>query len=178
MDWVYSGTLGWCSTLDPDSWCFQGAPSCQTQLTNTIGTFLAGTPLAGADFVEDAEWGGLNPDLLVAIAGAESQFGATAPPGTNNPFGLLKPVRSRDGTHYVPISYTNWNDAINAVVSTVDKQFVNGNVTISALYSGLPGAYCVGPGCSNGNANASKFFQRLGGGNPNNPFDLLWPCKD
>jgi hypothetical protein len=116
--------------------------------------------------------------LLVAIAGAESSYGSRIAPGSNNPFGLLHAVRGRNGTvRYVPINYANWNDAINAAVSTVDKQFANGNVTVSEVYSGLPGAYCVGA-CSKGAANVATIFQALGGGDPNNPLNLLWPCKD
>ncbi len=157
------------------------APTCEQQLTSTIAGALAGTPLAGeaSDFVEDAQWGGLNPLLLVAIAGDESSYGVRIVPGSNNPFGLLHGVRGKDRkVHYVPINYGNWNDAINAAVSTIDKQFVNGNVTVSELYSGLPGAYCVGPSCSQGAKNVASIFQALGGGNPNNSFNLLWPCKD
>jgi hypothetical protein len=63
----------------------------------------------------------------------------------------------------------------------VDHQFESGNVTVAKLYSGLPGAYCQNqPGwpCSQGAAAVSGVFSRLGGGNPNNPYDLLWPCKD
>jgi RHS repeat-associated protein len=152
------------------------SPSCEQQLTNTISNALAGTPLAGeaADFVEDAQNGGLNPYLLVAIAGAESSYGVNIVPGSNNPFGLLHQVNGQ----YVPINYSSWNAAIIGAVSTVDKQFINGNVTISEMYSGLPGAYCVGAGCSKGEANAASIFKSLGGGNPNNPFDLLWPCNN
>jgi RHS repeat-associated protein len=156
-------------------------PTCEQQLTNTITGALAGTPLAGeaADFVEDAQWGGLNPLLLVGIAGAESSYGSRIVPGSNNPFGLLHAVIGKNGkVSYVPINYANWNDSINAAVSTVDKQFVNGNVTVSEMYSGLPGAYCIGTACSQGEANVANIFQTLGGGNPNNPLNLLWPCKD
>ena len=121
------------------------SPSCEQNLTNTISNALAGTPLAGeaADFVEDAQNGGLNPYLLVAIAGAESSYGVNIVPGSNNPFGLLRQVNGQ-----------------------------------SEMYSGLPGAYCVGAGCSKGEANAASIFKSLGGGNPNNPFDLLWPCNN
>jgi len=90
----------------------------------------------------------------------------------------LKPVRTKGRVHYVAISYSTWDGAINGAVSAVSKQFVNGNVTVAEMYSGLPGAYCVGSGCANGRNNAQTFFQRLGGGDPNNPLNLLWPCND
>jgi len=155
-------------------------PTCEEQLTATISAALAGTPLAGeaSDFVSDAQNAGLNPLLLVAVAWAESQYGATAPRGSNNAFGLLHPVKGSDGkVHYVPNRYpSGWNGGIVAAGAVIDNQFVRGNVTVSLLYSGQPGAYCVGAGCSVGEANVENDFRSLGGGDPNNPFNLLWPC--
>jgi hypothetical protein len=63
----------------------------------------------------------------------------------------------------------------------IDNQFVKGNVTVALMYSGQPGAYCVNqPGwpCSVGEGNVESEFRSLGGGDPNNTFDLLWPCQD
>ena len=178
MDWEFITCTD--GNAEPQAPYAQLPPTCEQALTATISAALAGTPLAqeASDFVEDAQYGGLNPYLLVAIAGAESSYGANIAPGSNNPFGLLHGVKGANGkVRYVPINYGNWNDAINGAVSTVDKQFVNGNVTVSEMYSGLPGAYCVGPGCSAGAANVASIFKSLGGGNPNNPLDLLWPCN-
>jgi hypothetical protein len=145
---------------------------------------LNGTPLAGqaSNFVTDAQQGGINPLLLVAIADAESQLGVTAPPGTNNPFGLLKPVRVKLpngtlGTKYVPYAYSSLNAAAQAAVLTIDHRFEAGFVTLALLYSGTPGSYCSG-NCKDGYNNAYNEFVALGGGDPNNSVNLLWPCKD
>ena len=73
---------------------------------------------------------------------------------------------------------SGWSDGIASAASAVDNQFVNGNVTVSQLYSGRVGAYCVGPGCAAGEKNVESIFRALGGGDPNNAFNLLWPCKD
>jgi hypothetical protein len=152
------------------------SPSCEDRLLATITIGLTGTPLAGeaVDFVNDARNAGLNPILLVAIADAESSLGANVPTGSYNAFGLLR----KQGRTYVPMTFSNWNGGIVAAARTVDNEFVNGFVTIPLLYSGAPGAYCVGPGCSTGASNAANEFRSLGGGDPNNPYDLLWPCKD
>ena len=155
-------------------------PTCEQQLTATIGKALTGTPLANeaSDFVTDAQNAGLNPLLLVAIAGAESSYGATAPKGSDNAFGLLHGVKGQDGKiHYVPFNYSSWNAGIIAAASTVDHQFERGNVTVALLYSGNTGAYCVG-NCAAGQTNVAKIFTSLGGGDPNNAFNLLWPCND
>jgi RHS repeat-associated protein len=163
------------------------APNCEDQLNATIYDYLEGkgSPLADYswDFVFDAYAAGLNPLLLVAIAGAESGFGTSAASQrTDNAFGLLHCKKDKKGKcHYVLNSYDDWDGGIVAVGQTIDNQFVKGNVTVSLLYSGKPGAFCVNqPGfpCSKGEANVENFFSALGGGDPNNSFNLLWPCPE
>ncbi len=160
-------------------------PSCEQQLSSGIDQWLAGTPLAGLgpEFVGAAFNAGLNPILLVAIAFAESQLGETAPSGTNNAFGLMHKTSNGYGlNHYVTFAL-----GIPDAARTVDSQFTRGNVTVAQIYSGQPGAYCVNqPGfpCSNGYANVASEFVNisdsigiaLGIDDPNNSFDLLWPC--
>ena len=155
-------------------------PTCETKLMSNVAAALQGTVLSGesSDFFDDAKWAGLNPILLVAISGAESQFGKTAPTGSNNAFGLLHAAGVGKNRHYVPIKFENWNDGINSAAKTISGQFAVGNVTVSDLYSGKNGAYCVGKSCSTGRKNVETFFKNFGGGDPNNPLDLLWPCKD
>jgi hypothetical protein len=144
---------------------------------------LAGSPLAGEanDFLTDAQNGGLNPLLLVAIAWAETQYGVTAPSGSKNAFGLMHAVKRNGQIYYVLSRFGSWSQGIISAVHTVDAQFVKGNVTVALLYSGQPGAYCVnspGKDCSVGEGNVETRFESLGGGDPNNPWDLLWPCPN
>jgi hypothetical protein len=116
---------------------------------------------------------------LVAISGGESTFGTNpSVQKDENAFGLMH--RARGTNKWVPNNYSNsgrWAAGIAAAASTVDTQFLNGNVTVAQMFSGKMGAYCFG-NCTTDESNISKFFQELGGGNPNNSIDLLWPCQD
>ncbi len=60
---------------------------------------------------------------------------------------------------------------------TIDSQFVNGNTTIAQMFSGAKGAYCQGKYTDDYN-NISSAFMALGGGDPDNAVNLIWPCKD
>lgn len=159
------------------------ATGCEAQLTARIDGFLMGkgSPLAGlgSTFVGNAKSAGVNPYLLVAISGAESSFGTSGSSRrTSNAFGLM----TRKGEDYVLKNFNgDWSAGIAQVSRTVDNMFIKGNITVSLLYSGKGGAYCVDTPafpCSNGARNVASIFSELGGGDPENPVDLLWPCKD
>ena len=96
------------------------------------------------------------------------------------PFGLLH--KNKQGK-WVYNSYSDWSGGISAAVSAVDKQFVNGNVTVAQMFSGATGAYCVG-NCTKDQTNIQNFFTQLStlgpvtGSDPNNPLNLLWPCPN
>ncbi len=166
-------------------------PSCEQVLQSTITSFLTshGSPLASyaGTFVTDAQNAGLNPYLLVAIAGAESQFGTKPNSKANdNAFGLLHRAKGSNGRyHWLLNNYSNsggWAAGIQAAANAVDNQFVIGNVTVALMYGGQQGAYCQG-NCTAGKQNVESYFiaiSALGGNqlNPNQPTDLLWPCND
>jgi RHS repeat-associated protein len=163
--------------------------NCENQLTAEIGAYLTGkeSPLAdyAQTFVADAKAAGINPLLLVAISGAESSYGTSgASQRTQNAFGILHGVKQPDGkTKYVLRPFSDWGSGIAAAARIIDSQFVKGNVTVSEIYGGQPGAYCVnspGHDCTVGESNVESIFKSflLYGGNPNNPYDLIWPCGD
>ena len=161
-----------CADSDDDS----QQPSCEDQLDSSIFDFLAAknSPLTSysGDLVTDAQLAGLNPWLLVAISDGESTYGtASAAQKTANAFGLLHRV----GKQYILYNYNgDWNAGIVAAAKTVDSQFVNGNVTVQEMFSGKPGAYCQG-NCTNDVNDISSVFS-ANWGDPNNPYNLLWPC--
>ncbi len=167
-------------------------PTCFGVLVDTIETDLSffGSPMAtyalAYDFVSDAMQDGINPLLLLAMSGAESKFGtSSASQSTQNAFGLTHPVRNANGKTSYPLNNYNypggpgWAGGISYAATTVMNQIAKQNNTVSLLYSGQTGAYCVnspGKPCSTGAANVEYYFELFGGGNPNNPANLLWPC--
>jgi RHS repeat-associated protein len=167
-------------------------PTCEEQLDDEISNYLVAqnSPLAGyvSEIIGDAENDGINPLLLVAIAGAESSYGnSKAAQKTDNAFGLLHAVKGANGKRqYVLINFLamggDWSSGISLAANVVTNQFTKGNNTVNLLYSGNVGAYCVnspGQNCSVGAGNVSAIFSsfQFGGGNPNNAIDLLWPCN-
>jgi hypothetical protein len=136
------------------------------------------------DFVSDSMQDGINPLLLLAISGAESKFGTgKASQRTQNAFGLTQRVKNANGTYSYPLgNYTNaggWAAGIAAAADTVMNQIAKQNNTVPLLYSGKNGAYCVnvpGQPCSTGEGNVEYYFGLFGGGDPDNPMSLLWPC--
>jgi RHS repeat-associated protein len=167
-------------------------PTCFGVLVDTIETDLSffGSPMAtyalAYDFVSDAMQDGINPLLVLAISGEESKFGTgSASQSTQNAFGLTYKARNANGTVSYPLINYNyqggpgWAGGISDAATTVMNQIAKGNNTVSKLYSGNPGAYCVnvpGQPCSTGAGNVESYFELFGGGNPNNPTNLLWPC--
>ena len=98
-------------------------------LARQIDGYLASkaSPLTGlgAVFVTEGEAVGLDPRLLVAIAGSETSFGTYGPSQTiHNPFGM--------GPH---IEYATWSDAIRAAAQNLGGRLYLGSglVTISAI---------------------------------------------
>jgi hypothetical protein len=94
-----------------------------------LDAYLAtkGSPLAGlgAAFVAEASAVGLDPRLLVAIAGSETGFGTYGPSQViNNPFGMGP-----------GIEYPSWSDAIRAAARNLagDYYLGAGNVTIAQI---------------------------------------------
>jgi murein DD-endopeptidase MepM/ murein hydrolase activator NlpD len=87
-----------------------------------IDTYLRGkkSPLAGygTQFVAAAEANGLDPYLLVAISGAESEFGKKIKPGTNNPFGW--------GPH---IPFGSFTEAIDTVSRGLKRGYIDEGLT-------------------------------------------------
>lgn len=93
----------------------------------------------------------------------------------------MSPTSDRDADGNTIYRLRNFNGdmrrSIAVAANTIVTQFLRGNVTIGAMYGGKQLAYCVG-NCTEGSKNAQNFFKALGGGDANNPYDLLWPCQD
>lgn len=123
------------------------------------------SPLAGkgAVFVREARKNGLDPRLLVAIAGAESQFGTQVKPGTNNPFGW--------GPH---IPFPSWDRAIATVARGLRTGYLDeGRKTIAQIgEKWAPVGAGNDPTNLNSNwaKNVGRFYAELGGrGVPQKP---------
>lgn len=131
-------------------------------LVAAIDAYLAqrGSPLAGlgATFAARAAAVGLDPRLLVAIAGSETAFGTHGPAqGIQNPFGLGP-----------GIAYPSWADAIAAAARTLGGQLYRGVglVTIAQISTRwAPVGAANDPTGLNVNwtANVSRFYAELGG---------------
>lgn len=125
-----------------------------------INTYLReqDSPLAGkgAVFVREARKNGLDPKLLVAIAGAESSFGKNIKPGTYNPFGW--------GPH---IPFKSWDQAISTVARGLRKGYLDeGLKTIGQIGAKwAPAGAANDPTNLNSNwaRNVGRFYAQLGG---------------
>jgi cell wall-associated NlpC family hydrolase len=98
-------------------------------LATQIDGYLASkaSPLTGlgAVFVTEGEAVGLDPRMIVAIAGSETSFGTYGPSQTiHNPFGM--------GPHIV---YASWSDAIRAAAQNLGGPLYRGSglLTIPAI---------------------------------------------
>lgn len=117
-----------------------------------------GSPMAGlgAVFVQAGKRNGVDPRLLVAISGAESDFGRNIKPGTNNPFGW--------GPH---IPFGSFGEAIDTVARGLRKGYLDeGRTSIPAIgEKWAPGGAANDPTNLNANwaGNVSKFYSELGG---------------
>lgn len=117
-----------------------------------------GSPLAGkgAVFVREARKNGLDPRLLVAIAGAESAFGKNIKSGTYNPFGW--------GPH---IPFKSWDQAISTVARGLRRGYLDeGLKTISQIgQKWAPIGAGNDPTNLNSNwaRNVGRFYAQLGG---------------
>lgn len=131
-------------------------------LVSAIDGYLASkaSPLTGegATFVARSRAVGLDPRLLVAIAGAETAFGTYGPSQTiHNPFGMGP-----------GIVYGSWAEAIDAAARNLggDLYLGSGLTTISAIHGRwAPVGAQNDPGGLNGGwaANVGHYFSELGG---------------
>lgn len=126
-----------------------------------INTFLQqrGSPLAGkgAVFVREGRKNGIDPKLLVAIAGAESDFGKHGPiQPIHNPFGW--------GPH---IKFKSWDQAISTVARGLRKGYLDeGLKTISQIGAKwAPQGAANDPTNLNSNwaKNVGRFYAELDG---------------
>jgi hypothetical protein len=118
-----------------------------------------GSPLAGrgATFVREGRKNGVDPLLLVAIAGAETEFGTYGPSQKiRNPFGW--------GPH---IQFPSWDAAIATVAKGLRKGYLDeGLKTISQIGAKwAPAGAANGPTNLNSNwaKNVGRFYTDLGG---------------
>jgi len=181
-----------------------GLPSkggcCEKALKESISTFLKGKTLLTWDtsladhLVSEGAQVDVDPRLIVAITGLESNFGASkATRVDNNPFGLVHGKYDNP----VPNHYDSALLAIQSEGATL-KRFIHtwGEGSVSDLYSGrkwivdpkapwktlqYPG-YCSHAGCPLGIGTVSGYLtaqrgnpaQELRDADPNN---LTYPCQ-
>lgn len=136
-------------------------------LATTIDNYLASksSPLTGqgATFVAASRTVGLDPRLLVAVAGAETAFGTYGPSQRiNNPFGM------GPGIHYA-----SWADAIRGAARNLGGSLYlgDGRVTIPAIHQRwAPIGASNDPGGLNGgwSTNVGHYYRELGG-DPSGP---------
>ena len=131
-------------------------------LARQIDGYLASkaSPLTGlgAVFVSEGEAVGLDPRMLVAIAGAETSFGTYGPSQTiHNPFGM--------GPHIV---YASWSDAIRAAAQNLGGPLYKGSglLTIPTV-QGRWAPHGAGNDPTNLNSgwtrNVGTYYAELGG---------------
>lgn len=138
----------------------QGAPSSKPLATLSYAQTIF------ADAVAD----NVDPRLLVAISFVESKWGGDSPAlRTDNAFGLMY-----QGSLINFTQSGGWASGIALAGQTVAKLMANGETSVSSLYSGKNGSYCVGPGCSDKVQYLTSKLTALGG-NPN----AIWsPCYE
>lgn len=137
-------------------------PGSDAQLARTIDAYLASksSPLTGegAAFVRASRAVGLDPRLLVAIAGAETSFGTYGPSqAIHNPFGMGP-----------GIVYPTWADAIEGAARNLggDLYLGDGRITIAAIHARwAPIGAGNDPGGLNGNwaGNVGHYYAEQGG---------------
>lgn len=133
-------------------------PGAVGALAPVIDQYLAryNSPLAGLGrvFVRRSKKEGIDPRLLVAIAGAESAFGKQVKPGTFNPFGW--------GPH---IPFDSWQQSIGTVAKGLaDNYFAEGYNTIPKIQrKWAPSGAANDPTNLNSNwtRNVTKFYNEL-----------------
>ena len=111
----------------------------------------------------------VNPQLIVAIAGAESGFGKNITSGQYNAWNWFW---NRQDPHNSPFS--SWATGINAVTKGIGgPNYLQANTPLTDT-SSIYGRYCKGPDCPNGLSNINKFLNQQAGG----PLKSLhFPCK-
>ena len=134
------------------------------QIDTYITTHAPNSPLngMGSTIVADSVLYGVDPRLLVAVAGAETTYGTNITAGANNIFnnlysGLKSPFDNVDSAILNEARMIGRNNG---------NYFGQGLTTTTSFYS----TYCVGAACGTGLANLNNFLNALGG-NVNN---LRW----
>jgi hypothetical protein len=167
---------------DPDCYAPVIAPPVQVPCeinASIINDYIASTaiygnpalqkPLAGMGqtFIDAALLYDTNPAVLVAIGFQESHWGYDQRNRkTNNAFGLLH----ADGSK---LTFSTWGDGIIAASKTVNSAYDRGNLSVSDLYSGLPGAYCTHAGCASAIPSLEGRVRALG----EDPYYLGFDCQ-
>lgn len=132
---------------------------------SAIDAYLAakGSPMAGSGvfFMASGQRAGIDPRLVVAIAGAESNFGQITC-GPFNAWGWSCPN--------APVAFGSWAEGIEEVTSSLRRFYVDeGRTTVIAIQQKYaPSGAANDPTGLNNHwvANVSKFLVELGG-NPN-----------
>jgi hypothetical protein len=131
------------------------------QINDYISTHAPNSPLngMGSVIVADSVLFGVDPRLLVAVAGAETSYGTAITAGTNNIFNNLY---AGSNSNFDSVDSAVMNEA-RMIGRSNGNYFGQGKTTTTAFYN----TYCVGPDCVNGLANLNSILNTLGG-NVNN----------
>ena len=122
--------------------------------------FSKGSPMAGngAYVIMSARTWGLDPRLIVAIAGAESNFGSQVC-GSYNAWGWSCPNS--------PVQFTSWQDGIETIASGLRRYYIDsGRTTVSLIQQKwAPSGAANDPTGLNNHwvGNVTRFLVEMGG---------------
>jgi RHS repeat-associated protein len=122
------------------------------------------------DILADAIADNVDPRLLVAVSFVEGKWGGDADAAAkDNSFGL----HNKKGKLADFTNAGGWAASIQAAADVLKVHiFSDGQTSVSALYGGNHGAYCVGPNCSKKSGQVGKKLAAQGG----NANSLTSPC--
>ena len=122
-----------------------------------LDTYLAGksSPMfgQGANFMQVGARYGLDPRLLIALAGAETGFGANVTRGANNAWNWLYNGRKSP--------FDTWLSGMTSVAKGLTKPTSIYDMTSAQTFYLLH--YCHGPKCPTGLRDLEGFMREMGG---------------
>ena len=170
-------------------------PDCAQLLKLDISIYLqsyrfkgAASPLVGEAnlFVVLGAEDNIDPRLLVGIAQHESNLGLSpVAQRHHNAYGILMAVGPRSNRSYVPRPFDTLSASTVYAFGVAAAHISQGQTSVSTLYSGAPGSYCVDSPqfpCVNAIADITSVMNKIPNGNPQlvrpaDPSNLTFPCE-